>query len=225
LQDALLGVRAILPFLLLRLFFARGKFELKFTLESIAIDAAIAFKLLELLDQVTIQPITLFVSVHRAIKELDTISILGLETLFPIIDRERITAAIITDGHTAAGLGVEPETIAGFVVALIAIGQVEIKVELKWRVIPRSWITRALENPPPKVVFKAFGDNSLKFELRVWTEEMSKRPGSYKSELNFAIEKKLREHEIVIPFPQLDVHVRSDSLEIKNPKETKSSSE
>ena len=82
-----------------------------------------------------------------------------------------------------------------------------------------------LEDPAPKVVFREFGDNSLKFELRVWTEEMSKRPGSYKSSLNFAIEEKLRENGIKIPFPQLDLHVQTDSIEIKNPKETKSSSE
>ena len=84
---------------------------------------------------------------------------------------------------------------------------------------------KTLDNPAPKVIFRAFGDNSLNFELAVWTSEMSTRPSSYISELNFAIEKTFRKNDIEIPFPQLDLHVRADTLEIKNPEGTKPSSE
>jgi small-conductance mechanosensitive channel len=78
---------------------------------------------------------------------------------------------------------------------------------------------KTLEAPPPKVIFRAFGDNSLNFELAVWTAEMSTRPSSYISEINFAIEEKLRENNIEIPFPQRDLHIRSGGVEIKNPEE------
>ena len=84
---------------------------------------------------------------------------------------------------------------------------------------------KTLDNPAPKVIFRAFGDNSLNFELAVWTSEMSTRPSSYISELNFAIEKTFRKNDIEIPFPQLDLHVRADTLEIKNPEGAKPSSE
>ena len=41
---------------------------------------------------------------------------------------------------------------------------------------------------------------------------MSHRPSRFKSDLNFAIEEKLREAGIEIPFPQRDLHIRSGSL-------------
>ena len=41
---------------------------------------------------------------------------------------------------------------------------------------------------------------------------MSHRPSRFKSDLNFAIEEKLREAGIEIPFPQRDLHIRSGVL-------------
>ena len=55
----------------------------------------------------------------------------------------------------------------------------------------------------------ASGESSLDFELAVWSEEMSSRPRRFRSDLNFAIERKLREAGIEIPFPQRDVRLRS----------------
>jgi small-conductance mechanosensitive channel len=67
----------------------------------------------------------------------------------------------------------------------------------------------ALKEPEPVVFFDGFGDNSLNFELGVWSAEMSSRPRRFRSDLNFAIERKLREAGIEIPFPQRDVYIRS----------------
>ncbi len=66
-----------------------------------------------------------------------------------------------------------------------------------------------LENPAPEVVFTEFGDSSLNFELRVWTERRVQTPKVLKSDLYFAIFAAFREHGIEIPFPQRDLHVRS----------------
>lgn len=74
---------------------------------------------------------------------------------------------------------------------------------------------KTLDDPEPSVLFSDFGDNSLNFELAVWTATMSTRPRRFISSLNFAIEKKLRENNIEIPFPQRDLHVRSGAIEIK----------
>ena len=68
---------------------------------------------------------------------------------------------------------------------------------------------KALRDPSPVVLFTEFGDNSLNFELGVWTQEMTAAPIHFTSEMNFIIEQKLRENDIEIPFPQRDLHVRS----------------
>jgi potassium efflux system protein len=69
-----------------------------------------------------------------------------------------------------------------------------------------------LIDPPPSVFLKQFGESSIDFELVVWSSEMSHRPSRFKSDLNFAIEKTLREAGIEIPFPQRDIHIRSGAL-------------
>jgi small-conductance mechanosensitive channel len=72
-----------------------------------------------------------------------------------------------------------------------------------------------LEDPAPSVFLNKFGESSIDFELVVWSAEMSHRPSRFKSDLNFAIEEKLREAGIEIPFPQRDLHIRSGVLKTK----------
>jgi small-conductance mechanosensitive channel len=72
-----------------------------------------------------------------------------------------------------------------------------------------------LKIPKPDVIFEEFGESSLNFLLRVWTREYITRPFILRSELNFAIKKKFKEHGIEIPFPQRDVHIRSGAIELK----------
>src|SRR6202162_2081726 len=50
-----------------------------------------------------------------------------------------------------------------------------------------------LKDPAPSVFLNKFGENSIDFELVVWSSEMSARPSRYRSDLNFAIEQKFRE--------------------------------
>jgi len=66
-----------------------------------------------------------------------------------------------------------------------------------------------LETPPPEVVFVEFGDSSLNFELRVWTQKHVQTPKVLKSDLYFAIFDAFADRGIEIPFPQRDLHVRS----------------
>jgi small-conductance mechanosensitive channel len=75
---------------------------------------------------------------------------------------------------------------------------------------------KALQDPAPSVFLKQFGDNSIDFELVVWSSEMSYRPSRFKSDLNFAIAKKFREAGIEIPNPQRDVYIRSGNLQVTN---------
>lgn len=73
-----------------------------------------------------------------------------------------------------------------------------------------------LRDPAPSVFLHKFGDSSIDFELVVWSSEMSHRPSRFKSDLNFAIEEKLREAGIEIPFPQRDLHIRSGVLKTQS---------
>jgi small-conductance mechanosensitive channel len=72
-----------------------------------------------------------------------------------------------------------------------------------------------LEEPAPSVFLKQFGENSIDFELVVWSSVMSHRPSRFRSDLNFAIVEKLGEAGIEIPFPQRDLHIRSGVLRIE----------
>ncbi|MGK7915614.1 MAG: mechanosensitive ion channel family protein, partial [Prochloraceae cyanobacterium] len=67
---------------------------------------------------------------------------------------------------------------------------------------------QVLTKPHPVVFLTEFGDSSINFELAVWldTPAIGK---TVTSELNRAIWKALAEHNIEIPFPQRDLHIRS----------------
>jgi small-conductance mechanosensitive channel len=73
-----------------------------------------------------------------------------------------------------------------------------------------------LADPAPNVFLEKFGENALEFELVVWSDEMSSRPRRFRSDLNFAIERKLREAGIELAFPQRDLHIRSGVLKVQN---------
>jgi small-conductance mechanosensitive channel/CRP-like cAMP-binding protein len=65
-----------------------------------------------------------------------------------------------------------------------------------------------LHEPPPRVIFKDFGENALEFQLWVWVAQIDEGI-LVKSSLNFIIEHNLREVGIKIPFPQRDIWLRN----------------
>jgi len=65
-----------------------------------------------------------------------------------------------------------------------------------------------LTNPAPRVRFRSFGESSLNLELLAWIARPVDR-GRVTHELNCAVYKALNEHDIQIPFPQRDLHVKS----------------
>ena len=66
-----------------------------------------------------------------------------------------------------------------------------------------------LKEPSPRVVFWAFGDSALEFQLRVWTTRMLHRRGVFVGQINLAIYEKFQRHGIHIPFPQRDLHLKT----------------
>ncbi len=62
--------------------------------------------------------------------------------------------------------------------------------------------------PEPSVLFMGFGSSSLDFEMRVFVSDIDNML-SLRSEMNREIDRQFREHNVEIPFPQSDLHIRT----------------
>jgi len=65
-----------------------------------------------------------------------------------------------------------------------------------------------IKDPAAQVLFMGFGNSSLDFELRAWVGEIDDRMKA-RSELHQEIDRRFREADVEIPFPQRDLHLRS----------------
>jgi small-conductance mechanosensitive channel len=72
-----------------------------------------------------------------------------------------------------------------------------------------------IPQPEPIVSFLGFGESSLDFALRAWTQGTAQF-GQVRSELGLAVYRALREAAIEIPFPQRDVHVHAEPRRTRN---------
>jgi len=66
---------------------------------------------------------------------------------------------------------------------------------------------RVLKSPEPVSRLMGFGDNGIDYELRVWLYDPESGVGNVRSDINLAIWKRFKEHNITIPFPQRDVRM------------------
>ena len=83
---------------------------------------------------------------------------------------------------------------------------VELVLELMQGVVDAH--PKILKEPESRVLFMDFGDNALIFEVFFWIRaERNWNVRVARSEVRIAIDKAFREHDIVIAFPQRDVHI------------------
>lgn len=76
--------------------------------------------------------------------------------------------------------------------------------------VPYTLSTKGHE---PVVWMTGFGDSSLDFVLGVWvTPDRVKRPAGLMSDYLWAIDDAFRRYHIEIPFPQRDLHIRSNRV-------------
>ncbi len=66
-----------------------------------------------------------------------------------------------------------------------------------------------LKEPAPVVFFESFGDSSLNFRLSLWIQHPIYRIRVI-SDLHYTIDNLFRENGITIPFPQRDVHIKTN---------------
>ncbi|MBP5470015.1 MAG: mechanosensitive ion channel [Candidatus Riflebacteria bacterium] len=64
-----------------------------------------------------------------------------------------------------------------------------------------------LRDPAPGVVFTEFGDSSLNFELRCWVRDIANM-WKTQDEIMYEVDKKFKENNISIPFPQRDLYIK-----------------
>ncbi|MDJ0812437.1 MAG: mechanosensitive ion channel [Woeseiaceae bacterium] len=84
-------------------------------------------------------------------------------------------------------------------------------VELAHKVMSETLhsLPLVLDEPEPKVYFLGFGDSSLDFRLHAFSRQLADRLPLMHA-IHEAILKALRENDIEIPFPQRDLHIRSN---------------
>lgn len=72
-----------------------------------------------------------------------------------------------------------------------------------------------LTEPEPSVLFLGFGDSSLDFTLHIYVSELRHRLPTM-HDIHIRLDKAFREHNIEIPFPQRDIHIRREKPPEKN---------
>lgn len=87
-----------------------------------------------------------------------------------------------------------------------------------------SETANVLQWPEPKVRFDDFGNSSLDFVL-FFASKRNLEILFVKSDLRFTIDAKFREHDVRIPFPQRDLHLRSDLVGLTPPRPEPGSAE
>jgi small-conductance mechanosensitive channel len=63
-----------------------------------------------------------------------------------------------------------------------------------------------IKSPDPVALFRGYGDSSINFELRVWTDKLDRFP-KIRSDLATAIYHACPKEGITFPFPQREVHI------------------
>ncbi len=69
---------------------------------------------------------------------------------------------------------------------------------------------RVLDDPKPVCLLKGFGASGLDLELRFWIDDPKNGLSNVASEVLFRVWDKFKAHQIEIPFPQRDIHLRGD---------------
>ena len=68
--------------------------------------------------------------------------------------------------------------------------------------------SRVLNQPEPRIWLRAFGESAIDHEILVWISDPELGVGSVQSEILNRLWRLFKENNIVVPYPQRDLHVR-----------------
>lgn len=85
----------------------------------------------------------------------------------------------------------------------------DVKVAMELCLAAAAETERVLTDPDPRCLLIGFGERALDLELRFWINDAHNGVNNVRSDVQLRIWEKFREHGIVIPYPQLDLHIRS----------------
>jgi len=68
---------------------------------------------------------------------------------------------------------------------------------------------RVIKEPATACLLRGFGDSALDLELRIWIDDPQNGRANVISEVLLGVWDRFHEHDIEIPFPQRDLHLRS----------------
>jgi small-conductance mechanosensitive channel len=75
-------------------------------------------------------------------------------------------------------------------------------------------VEQVMQEPPPKVQLEGFGDSAIDFVLLVWINQPHNHQ-QIRSDINYQIDRVFRARKLEMPFPQRDLHLRTNVLEIR----------
>ena len=76
-----------------------------------------------------------------------------------------------------------------------------------------------LSTPASQIIFEDFGDNSLVFDAYFWVHSVGEKSSrQIRSDIRFSIEQLFRDNNIVVAFPQRDIHL-DGTLQIQSSKD------
>ncbi len=76
-------------------------------------------------------------------------------------------------------------------------------------------IDRILKKPEPKIFLNEFDNSAVNLEIKFWIKDPENGISNIKSEVNKNIWNLFNENDIIIPFPQQDIHFKSISPDVK----------
>ena len=78
-------------------------------------------------------------------------------------------------------------------------------------------VKRVLAHPAPVCLLKGFGDSSVDLEIRIWIRDPMNGCANVKNEVLLGVWDLFHAHDIQIPYPQRDLHLKSMPKEMSGP--------
>lgn len=80
---------------------------------------------------------------------------------------------------------------------------------VKEAILEAADVPGILREPAPRVVVSEYGDSAICYLLQIWVEADKDKYAEVKFAVMEAVKRKFEEKKITIPFPQMDVHMKS----------------